>query len=292
MILYLVTFKLTLGRYHTGFNQPLWYRHTKDDPKGKHKAGDLVCTTFSTVEKGVGSDVYAKKTKWDNIPLALSNGSDPDDNDKGKGKKGVNKLDANLLNGIRQRMVAILKSLNFKRFFSFGANNADFFIPWIKPQLPDSTLFYTECDHMRQFYNPVFKPTKEAYLKLDIWLSLIASPLITFGRQMMNKQGPGYEKILLIQRQAKSDGGKMGDKAKKAAGGKIGGKAQNKPQHKEGEWYYAHCDNPDCVEKTADGKGKIGKSKVGGRLSQHRFKDGTGKEPVCGTYSIKVSIHL
>jgi hypothetical protein len=75
-ILYLVTFKLTLGRYHTGFNQPLWYRHTKDDPKGKHKAGDLVCTTFSTVEKGVGSDVYAKKTKWDNIPLALSNGSD------------------------------------------------------------------------------------------------------------------------------------------------------------------------------------------------------------------------
>jgi hypothetical protein len=77
-------------------------------------------------------------------------------------------------------------------------------------------------------------------------------------------------------------GGKMGDKSKKAAGGK------NKPQHKEGEWYDAHCNNPDCVEKTADGKGKLGKFKVGGRVSQHRYKDLTGKEPVCGTYSIKV----
>jgi hypothetical protein len=41
----------------------------------------------------------------------------------------------------------------------------------------------------------LYKPTKEAYLKLCIWLSLIASPLITFGLQMMSKQGAGYEKI-------------------------------------------------------------------------------------------------
>ena len=173
--------------------------------------------------------MYAKKTKWDNIPLALSNGSDPDNNEYGV-KKGVNKLDADFLTGIRQRMLIILKALKFKRVFTFGRNNAKFFIPWIKPQLPDSTLFYTECDHMCQFYNPIYNPTKEAYLKLDIWLSLIASPLITYGREMMNKQGPGYEKILLIQRQAKSDGGKMGDKSKKAGGGKIGGlyKGMNK----------------------------------------------------------------
>ena len=118
-----------------------------------------------------------------------------------------------------------MKALKFKRVFTFGRNNAKFFIPCIKPQLPDSTLFYTECDHMCQFYNPVFKPTKEAYLKLDIWLSLIASPLITFGRQMMNKQGPGYEKILLIQSQAKSDGGKIG--------GKIGGAYKGKRKRKK-----------------------------------------------------------
>jgi hypothetical protein len=104
--------------------------------------------------------------------------------------------------------------------------------------------------------------------------------LITFGREMLEKNGPGYDQLLMIQRQVKSDGGK------------IGGKAQNKPQHKDGEWYQAHCNNPNCVEKTADGKGKHGKSKVGGRISQHRFKDGTGKTPVCGNYSIKVPIHL
>jgi hypothetical protein len=126
-ILYLVKFKLTSGRYHPGFNCPLWFRHTKDDPNGKYNAGDLVCTTLS--ENGLGSEVYAKKTKWDNIPLALSNGSDPDDNDKGKDKKGKNKLDAEYLDDVRQRMVVILKTLNFKRYFTFGASNANFFIP-------------------------------------------------------------------------------------------------------------------------------------------------------------------
>jgi hypothetical protein len=211
----LVKFKLTSGRYHTGFNVPLWFRHTKDDGKGKHKAGDLVCTTFSTVEIGLGSEVYAKKTKWDNIPLALSNGSDPDNTEKGL-KKGVRKLDADFLTGIRQRMLIILKALKFKRVFTFGRNNAAFFVPWLKPQVADSTLFYTNCDHMCQFYNPIYKPTKEAYLKLDIWLSIISSPLITYGREMLEKNGPGYTQILLIQRQAKSDGGKIG--------GKIGGK--------------------------------------------------------------------
>jgi hypothetical protein len=50
-----------------------------------------------------------------------------------------------------------------------------------------------------------------------------------------------------------------------------------------------HFDKPNCVEKTAN---MLGKSKVGGRLSQLRFKDGTGQEHICGTYSIKVSIHL
>ena len=69
-------------------------------------------------------------------------------------------------------------------------------------------------------------------------------------------------------------------------GGKIGGKAQNVPQHKIGEWYYAHCDNPNCVEKSFDGKGKIGKSKVGARPSRHRYRYGAVK-PVCGAYSIK-----
>jgi hypothetical protein len=43
--------------------------------------------------------------------------------------------------------------------------------------------------------------------------SLIASPLITYGREMLEKNGPGYDQILLIQRQAKSDGGKIGGKA-------------------------------------------------------------------------------
>jgi hypothetical protein len=82
---------------------------------------------------GVGSEVYAKRTKWDNISLALSNGSDPDNNEYGV-KKGVNKLDADFLTGIRQRMLIILKALKFKSVFTFGRNNAKFFIPCIKPQ--------------------------------------------------------------------------------------------------------------------------------------------------------------
>jgi hypothetical protein len=40
--------------------------------------------------------------------------------------------------------------------------------------------------------------------------------------------------------------------AANSAAGKIGGKAQNRSQHKQGEWYQAHCDNPQCIEKTAD----------------------------------------
>jgi hypothetical protein len=91
-------------------------------------------------------------------------------------------------------MVIILKALRFKRVFTFGGDNAKFFVPWIKPQLP----FNFDCDHMCQFYNPIFKPIK-AYLKLDIWLSFISSSLITYGREMFEKNGPGYKMILLIQ---------------------------------------------------------------------------------------------
>jgi len=95
-------------------------------------------------------------------------------------------------------------------------------------------------------------------------------------------------------------GGRKGDKAKKAAGGKrgaaggksqnnhahkvAGGKSQNNHAHKVGVWYAAHCDNLECVEKTVDGKGKLGMSKEGGRPSHHRYRCADGKMLTCGYY--------
>jgi hypothetical protein len=71
-------------------------------------------------------------------------------------------------------------------------------------------LLFKECKLSMTKKIPYSIPIKEHFIKLDIWLSMIALNSITYGRQMMSKQGPGYEKILLIQRQAKSDGGKIG----------------------------------------------------------------------------------
>ena len=104
---------------------------------------------------------------------------------------------------------------------------------------------------------------------------------------MLQKQGSGYDQILLIQRQAKSDGGiaKMSLESK-AKGRKIGGKSQNNAAHKDGVWFNAFCDNPNCVEKSEDGNGKLGKSEEGKPTSRHQYRS-NGKALDCGRYRIR-----
>ena len=70
--------------------------------------------------------------------------------------------------------------------------------------------------------------------------------------------------------------------AANSAAGKIGGKSQNNAAHKDGVWYNAFCDNPNCVEKSEDGNGKLGKSKEGSYPSAHKYKDENRKTTNCG----------
>ena len=72
---------------------------------------------------------------------------------------------------------------------------------------------------------------------------MICDLIIIFGHEMLQKQGYGYENFLRIQRLAKLAAGR------------------SHPDYDNGVWYSARCDNPDCVDKTSDGKGKMGQSK-------------------------------
>ena len=101
-------------------------------------------------------------------------------------------------------------------------------------------------------------------------ISSLASALGRIGNKMQTKE-------------QKAAAGRKGTKEQKAAAGRIGGKSQNNRTHKEGIWHAAHCDSLDCVEKTVEGKGKLGRSKEKGRPSEHRYNS-DGKRPICGYY--------
>ena len=196
-------------------------------------------------------------------------------------------LPVSFLKGIRDRQIQIFKELAFQKVASFGANNRDHFIPFLKAHLPNQTIYHTSCRHPCSFYNSAAVPTDDAYDDLDSLCEFIA-PSQSYGTKLRSEQGPDLAVRQALRSAANSAAGKIGGKISmakmsvesKAKGGKIGGK--NKPAHKDGVWYDAYCDNPNCVEKTADGNGKLGKSKVGTYPSRHQYSDENGKTTNCG----------
>lgn len=140
--------------------------------------------------------------------------------------------------------------------------------------------FNSSSRHCCHYYNSAAVPSDEAYTALNDLCIFLSGVQSNYGTNLRLARGSDFSEMQQLQRAAKSAagkiGGKMGDKSKKAAGGK------NKPQHKEGEWYFAHCNNPNCVEKTTDGKGKFGKSKLDKCPSPHQYNDLNRKTTKCG----------
>ena len=168
----------------------------------------------------------------------------------------------------------IFQELAFKKVASFGANNRDYFVPFLETNLPDDTIFHTSCRHPCSFYNSAAVPTDDAYDDLDSLCKFIApshASSQSYGAKLRSKQGPDLAVRQALQSAANSAAGKIG--------GKIGGKSQNRPAHKIGIWYKAYCHNPNCVEKREDGNGKLGKSKVNDPPSRHQ----------CGNYKIRLN---
>ena len=144
----------------------------------------------------------------------------------------------------------IFQELAFKKVVSFGANNRVHFVPFLKPNLPNNTVFHTTCRHPCSFYNSAAVPTDAAYDDLDSMCKFIApshAPSQSYGAKLRSEQGHDLAVRQALQSAANS------------AAGKIGGKSQNNAAHKDGVWYNAFCDNPNCVEKRV--KWKTGKDR-------------------------------